>query len=114
MDNLILLEPVGYLAFLKLMSNAALVLTDSGGIQVETTILGVPCMTLRENTELPITLEEGTNHLVGLDVDSVLKVYKEIKDNDFQVSGKLPRLWDGHAAGRIVEVIKSNLNTTEV
>ena len=113
MENLILIEPVGYLAFLKLMSNAALVMTDSGGIQVETTILGVPCMTLRENTELPVTIDEGTNHLVGFNVHNVLQVYNKIKDNNFQVPGKLPRLWDGHAADRIVEIIKSNNNVKQ-
>jgi UDP-N-acetylglucosamine 2-epimerase (non-hydrolysing) len=63
MENLILLEPVGYLDFLCLMSNAALVMTDSGGIQEETTILGVPCMTLRKSTERPVTITEGTNRL---------------------------------------------------
>jgi UDP-N-acetylglucosamine 2-epimerase (non-hydrolysing) len=106
MDNLLLLEPLGYLDFLCLMSNAALVITDSGGIQEETTILGVPCMTLRENTERPVTITEGTNRLVRVDTAEILRNYREIIDgvgNDR--NGRIPRLWDGKAAQRIVQVI---------
>ena len=73
MSNLLLLEPVGYLDFLCLTSNAALVMTDSGGIQEETTILGVPCMTLRENTERPVTITEGTNRLVRITSEDILE-----------------------------------------
>jgi UDP-N-acetylglucosamine 2-epimerase (non-hydrolysing) len=105
MHNLILLEPVGYLDFLKLMSHTALVITDSGGIQEETTILGVPCMTLRENTERPVTIEEGTNQLVKSDTENILSAYRELKAKDFNVSGRIPRFWDGRAAERIVEII---------
>ena len=105
MKNLILLEPVGYLDFLKLMSNAALVMTDSGGIQEETTILGVPCMTLRENTERPVTITEGTNRLVHIDTDDILKNYNQIKANNFDTQGKIPKFWDGKAAQRIAGII---------
>ncbi|MEN6308638.1 MAG: UDP-N-acetylglucosamine 2-epimerase (non-hydrolyzing) [Anaerohalosphaeraceae bacterium] len=105
MSNLILLEPVGYLDFLKLTANAAIVITDSGGIQEETTILGVPCMTLRENTERPITCTEGTNKLVHVETQDILKHYSEIKANAFGSKSKIPRYWDGKAAERIVKVI---------
>lgn len=108
MSNLILLDPVGYLDFLKLMANAALVITDSGGIQEETTILQVPCMTLRENTERPITITEGTNRLVHIDTEDILKYYNEIKADNFEAKGKIPKYWDGKAAERIVEVIVVN------
>ena len=103
--NLILLEPVGYLDFLKLTANAALVLTDSGGIQEETTILQIPCMTLRENTERPVTITEGTNRLVRIEVEDILKSYNEIKINNFEAKARIPKFWDGGAAQRIAEVI---------
>ena len=105
MENLILLEPVGYLDFLRLMSDAGFVMTDSGGIQEETTILGVPCMTLRENTERPVTITEGTNRLVHITTDDILNNYQQIKDSGFEYSGRIPKFWDGKAAERIVEVI---------
>lgn len=105
MSNFILLEPVGYLDFLCLMSNAALVITDSGGIQEETTILGVPCMTLRENTERPVTITEGTNHLAHITTDDILKNYREIRDGGTGNSYGVPKLWDGKAAGRIATII---------
>jgi len=105
MQNLFLLEPVGYMDFLKLMANAAVVITDSGGIQEETTILGVPCLTLRENTERPITITEGTNQLVKLTTEDILAAYNQLRDKDFNVAGQIPRLWDGKAATRIVDVI---------
>jgi UDP-N-acetylglucosamine 2-epimerase (non-hydrolysing) len=107
MDNLILMEPVGYLAFLKLMANAALVMTDSGGIQEETTILSVPCMTLRENTERPVTITEGTNQLVELTTEAILAAYNDIKAKNFDVAGKNPKFWDGKAAQRIAEILIS-------
>jgi len=105
MEGLILLDPVGYLDFLWLMSNAALVMTDSGGIQEETTILGVPCMTLRENTERPVTTSEGTNRLVRITTGDILKHYQEISDLNGEVGGKIPQLWDGKAAERIAGII---------
>jgi UDP-N-acetylglucosamine 2-epimerase (non-hydrolysing) len=108
MNNLIPLEPVGYLDFLKLTANAAFVMTDSGGIQAETTILGVPCMTLRENTEWPVTVTEGTNRLVHIDTRDILKHYNEIKANNFQAKGEIPKFWDGKAAERIATIIAAN------
>jgi len=108
MKNLILLDPVGYLDFLKLTSNAALVMTDSGGIQEETTILQVPCMTLRENTERPVTVTEGTNRLIHIDTDDILNNYNEIKANNFAGNGNIPKFWDGKAAQRIAKVLAAN------
>ena len=105
MKSLVLLDPIGYLDFLCLMSNSALVITDSGGIQEETTILGVPCMTLRENTERPVTVTEGTNRLVHVTTDDILKNYQQIKEINFDISGRIPTLWDGKAADRIAAII---------
>jgi len=105
MDNLLLLEPVGYLDFLCLMSNAAIVLTDSGGIQEETTILGVPCMTLRKTTERPVTITEGTNRLVSITTEDILKNYREIINGDKDKNGCIPKFWDGKAAQRIARII---------
>lgn len=104
MKQLRILEPIGYLDFMKLMGKAAVVLTDSGGIQEETTILGVWCLTLRENTERPITLTAGTNTLVGSDTDKIVAAYQRCRSasvNHFPV----PEKWDGQAAERIVEII---------
>jgi len=105
MKNLLLIEPLGYVDFLCLMSNAALVMTDSGGIQEETTILGVPCMTLRKNTERPVTITEGTNRLVHITTDDILKDYREIRAGRKNKSHSIPKLWDGKAAERITEII---------
>jgi len=105
MRNFILLEPVGYLDFLCLMSNAAFVMTDSGGIQEETTILGVPCMTLRESTERPVTITEGTNRLVNITTEDIIKSYRQITSNSDRYTDKIPKLWDGKAAERIVKII---------
>jgi UDP-N-acetylglucosamine 2-epimerase (non-hydrolysing) len=105
MKNLVLLDPIGYLDFLNLMSNAALVITDSGGIQEETTILSVPCMTLRENTERPITVTEGTNRLVDITTTDIMKNYQQIRKAGKDIGGKIPKFWDGKAAKRIAEII---------
>jgi UDP-N-acetylglucosamine 2-epimerase (non-hydrolysing) len=102
------LEPLGYLAFLSLMSRAALVLTDSGGIQEETTILGVPCLTLRENTERPVTVEQGTNVLVGTSAERILVEARKVLGGD-QRRAQAPELWDGRAAERIVGVLQKTL-----
>jgi UDP-N-acetylglucosamine 2-epimerase (non-hydrolysing) len=104
MEKLKFIAPVGYLDFLKLQKNARLVLTDSGGIQEETTVLGVPCLTLRENTERPITVEVGTNQLVGVDRERIVRAAMDILDGH-EKSGRIPEGWDGKAAERIVEAL---------
>lgn len=103
------LPPLGYLEMLGLMSAARLVLTDSGGMQEETTALGVPCLTLRENTERPITVEEGTNTIVGTDAQRIERAVAEIIAGGGK-SGRIPELWDGHAAQRIAEVLYRDLS----
>jgi len=105
MKNLKLVEPIGYLDFLCLMINSKFVLTDSGGIQEETTVLGVPCITLRKNTERPVTLEQGTNLLVSTDKEKVIGKVMEIIDNKINFNKSIPELWDGKAAERIVNVL---------
>ena len=99
-----LLAPLPYLDMLKLMSHARLVLTDSGGIQEETTVLGVPCLTIRENTERPITVEEGTNYLVGTDKQKILQMAREVLSTGGK-KGRRPEFWDGRASERIVKVL---------
>jgi UDP-N-acetylglucosamine 2-epimerase (non-hydrolysing) len=100
-----LVEPMGYLQFLGLMAGARLVLTDSGGIQEETTALGVPCITLRENTERPVTLEVGTNRLAGMTRDGIVTAAAAALDS-FHRPPRIPDLWDGRAADRVVTVIE--------
>jgi len=102
--SLRVIPPVGYLDFLCLLSKATLVLTDSGGIQEETTALGVPCLTLRENTERPITISQGTNLLVGTDPAKIVAAAREVLAGKSK-AGRIPPLWDGHAAERIVETL---------
>jgi UDP-N-acetylglucosamine 2-epimerase (non-hydrolysing) len=99
-----LVDPLGYLDFLRLTDAAALVLTDSGGIQEETTVLGVPCLTLRTNTERPITVAQGTNTVVGLQ-DAVIVAQGQLALRGKGKRGRIPDLWDGHAAERIAEAI---------
>ncbi|MCH7995448.1 MAG: UDP-N-acetylglucosamine 2-epimerase (non-hydrolyzing) [Planctomycetes bacterium] len=99
-----LVEPLGYLDFLRLMAGAAVVLTDSGGIQEETTILSVPCLTLRDNTERPVTISQGTNRLTGHATQRIMTAYREVLA-DPPVSDSMPDLWDGHAAERIVRIL---------
>jgi UDP-N-acetylglucosamine 2-epimerase (non-hydrolysing) len=107
MKNLLLLKPLGYLDFLCLLSNAAFVLTDSGGIQEETTILNIPCMTVRKNTERPVTITEGTNRLVEITAEGIVEGYRQIKKSGENTYGGrcIPKLWDGKAAQRIVRII---------
>lgn len=99
-----MLEPLGYLEMLGLMKDARLVLTDSGGIQEETTALGVPCITLRENTERPITIDEGTNTLAGTSPEKIRASFEEIMRTGGN-AGRVPEFWDGRAAERIVAAI---------
>ena len=99
-ERIVLLPPQGYLEMLGLMSGARLVLTDSGGLQEETTALGVPCLTIRENTERPITVEQGTNTMVGRDREAILSGVSEVLSGGGK-SGRIPEFWDGHAAERI-------------
>ena len=104
MSGLRLIDPAGYLDFLKLTSSSRIVLTDSGGIQEETTILKVPCLTLRENTERPVTVEVGSNRVVGTEAGRIISAYRESVSGTGPAGGT-PPLWDGHAAERIAEVL---------
>jgi UDP-N-acetylglucosamine 2-epimerase (non-hydrolysing) len=105
MPNLLLTSPLGYLDFLQLYSNSRLVLTDSGGIQEETTALGIPCLTLRQNTERPITVSEGTNIVVGNDSETITREASAALARPMP-KGRVPELWDGRAAERIVNAIE--------
>jgi UDP-N-acetylglucosamine 2-epimerase (non-hydrolysing) len=108
MPALHLIEPLGYLDFLALVSSARIVLTDSGGLQEETTVLGVPCLTLRPNTERPVTITEGTNILVGTDAQRIVDEAMAIIENRGKRGG-IPEYWDGQAAARIVDVLVEKL-----
>jgi len=111
--RLLVLPPQGYLEMLGLMAGATVVLTDSGGLQEETTALGVPCLTLRPNTERPITIEQGTNTLVGTDRLAILQGVSEILVGQGK-RGRVPELWDGHAADRIASDLWHWLSRAEV
>ncbi len=100
-SNIRLIDPLGYLDFMRLYSGARLVLTDSGGLQEETTVLGIACLTLRENTERPVTIEMGTNILVGTDPEKIKKAAFGVLNSDGDSKKQIPPLWDGKAAGRI-------------
>lgn len=104
MSNLRIVEPLGYLDFLSLLDQARVVVTDSGGVQEETTILGVPCLTFRENTERPVTVTEGTNRLVGRDVTKLVEGLGDVLEGRFK-AGFVPSLWDGNAAERILSIL---------
>lgn len=104
----VLLPPLAYMDFLNLWKDAVLVMTDSGGLQEETTALGVPCLTLRTNTERPITIDVGTNRIVGVDPQAIVTAAASILDGRAKV-GRIPELWDGRAAERIVQILERAL-----
>jgi len=104
LDNLIVVEPLGYIDFIKLAKDSSFVLTDSGGIQEETTFLKVPCLTMRDNTERPVTINKGTNNLVGINKYRISRHVDYILNNINRRS-KIPKLWDGKTAERIVRII---------
>jgi UDP-N-acetylglucosamine 2-epimerase (non-hydrolysing) len=108
-SSLVLCDPIGYLDFLKLMDNAALILTDSGGIQEESTYLQVPCITLRENTERPVTAEIGSNEVVGLNAALAVEKSRAALNGNGK-RGSIPVLWDGMAAHRIVDILLNKMN----
>ncbi|MBW1838119.1 MAG: UDP-N-acetylglucosamine 2-epimerase (non-hydrolyzing) [Deltaproteobacteria bacterium] len=112
-SNVQLLPPMPYIEFLSLWKDACLVLTDSGGLQEETTALGIPCFTIRENTERPVTIEEGTNRLVGTTGEGILSAYEQLKTRGPQ-KGKVPKHWDGKAAGRILNVLITKKSTADL
>lgn len=103
--GVIVTQPLGYLDFLRLLCGARVVLTDSGGIQEETTVLGVPCLTLRENTERPVTITHGTNHLAGTVPERVVSILDRVLASDSISQGRVPEGWDGHAADRILCIL---------
>jgi UDP-N-acetylglucosamine 2-epimerase (non-hydrolysing) len=105
LNNLRLIDPLGYLDFVRLMKDSRFVLTDSGGIQEETTALGVPCLTIRENTERPITVTQGTNILVGKDKEKIDRCVTNILKGNVK-QGRVPALWDGRASQRIAGIIR--------
>ncbi len=105
MEQLLIIDPMGYLEFLQLMQHAFALFTDSGGIQEETTFLGVPCFTFRSSTERPVTVELGTNVLLSdLDPDSVEKAFARLLAGEVK-AGQIPPFWDGHAAERIADIL---------
>lgn len=103
--NLKLIDPVGYYDFMNLQMNAKFILTDSGGIQEESTFFGIPCLTLRPNTERPITITEGTNQLVKLETEDIISKAQVILNGEHK-QGRIPKFWDGKTASRIVEIFK--------
>jgi len=108
-DNIILTDPIGYIDFIALIKNAELIMTDSGGIQEESTFLGTQCITLRDSTERPITIEVGTNQLLGDNLELAKDRALEILEGKIK-KGSIPELWDGSAAQRIVEILVKNNN----
>ena len=109
MSQLQTIEPQGYLDMIKLQQEARLVMTDSGGMQEETTVLGTPCLTLRENTERPVTIEHGTNELVGTRTDNIVAAADRVLDGKRNNKKGVPELWDGNSAARLVEVLRRGI-----
>ena len=109
-NGICFVPPMSYLQFLKLQSEATLVITDSGGVQEETTALGIPCLTVRENTERPITLTEGTNLLVGLNGSRLVEEARKVLRGEGK-KGHIPKLWDGHASQRIVRTLVDQIGS---
>jgi UDP-N-acetylglucosamine 2-epimerase (non-hydrolysing) len=103
-ERIVQLPPLGFQEALYLWKDSAVVLTDSGGLQEETTALGIPCLTLRENTERPVTIEQGTNILAGTTRESILSAWEEFSRNGGK-AGRVPELWDGRAAERILDAL---------
>jgi len=110
-DRLFIMDSLGYIEFMGLQQNASAVITDSGGVQEESTFLGIPCLTVRDNTERPITIEQGTNMLVGTDYSLIPEMVQETFEKNYDTT--LPDLWDGDASNRIVKVIVKYLNTNK-
>jgi UDP-N-acetylglucosamine 2-epimerase (non-hydrolysing) len=102
--NILFVEPQGYLNFMYLIKNSFAVITDSGGISEETTVLGIPCFTMRTTTERPETIEIGTNNLVGIAIENLEKIYKEVTDDGIR-QHKIPELWDGKTSERIIDIL---------
>jgi UDP-N-acetylglucosamine 2-epimerase (non-hydrolysing) len=108
LESIVKAPPIPYLDTICLMNHSRMVLTDSGGMQEETTVLGVPCLTLRENTERPITVDQGTNKLVGNDKQNILQQAREVLHAGLDIETTRPELWDGCAAQRIIDVLLSD------
>jgi UDP-N-acetylglucosamine 2-epimerase (non-hydrolysing) len=108
--NLILTKPLGYIDFLSLMMESKFVITDSGGIQEETTYLGIPCFTLRKNTERPVTITQGTNTITGEDYARLLRLIRRIP---FKKKFKRPKFWDGKTALRITKILLANVRPVQ-
>jgi UDP-N-acetylglucosamine 2-epimerase (non-hydrolysing) len=106
--GIIVTEPQGYLDFLKLIQDATLAITDSGGIQEETTVLGIPCITLRQNTERPVTVTEGSNYLIGTDPKKIILTARDVLSGASK-KGSIPQYWDGQAGKRIIEALVANM-----
>ncbi len=105
-ENIVITEPLDYFSFQKLIKHSKFIITDSGGIQEESTFLQVPCLTLRNNTERPVTCTEGTNTLVKFDIQEINKLINKIENGTYK-KGKIPELWDGHATERIFKVLSA-------
>ncbi len=108
LKNILFVDPQGYLNFMYLIKNSFAVITDSGGISEETTVLGIPCFTLRNNTERPETISVGTNHLVGTSIENLKKTYASFLQNETKKAG-IPELWDGKASERIIDILFQKL-----